>query len=112
MSEKDISKMGMLSQLVFITLIGVTISQSCMPTNWNYAWVKVGKAWFTHLKVPRTWLEQVCEVKSSKTFLWNKNLANKIFIDISIKNETNNFHKGVLSLTICFHNSENFDGFK
>ena len=112
MSEKDISKMGMLSQLVFITLIGVTISQSCMPTNWNYAWVKVGKAWFTHLKVPRTWLEQVCEVKSSKTFLWNKNLANKIFFNISIKNETNNFHKGVLSLTICFHNSENFDGFK
>ena len=51
--------MGMLSQLVFITLIGVIVSQSCMPTNWNYAWFKVGKAWFTQLKAKRTWLEQV-----------------------------------------------------
>ena len=55
--------MGMLSQLVFITLIGVIVSQSCMPTNWNYAWFKVGKAWFTHLKVQRTWLEQVRKVE-------------------------------------------------
>ena len=51
--------MGMLTQLVFITLIGFTVSQSCMPTNWNYAWVKIGKVWFTHLKATGTWLEQV-----------------------------------------------------
>ncbi|XP_066935279.1 type-2 ice-structuring protein-like [Clytia hemisphaerica] len=51
--------MGFLSQLLLISLIGVTLSQSCIPSNWNYAWVKVGKAWFTQLKVSRTWLQQV-----------------------------------------------------
>uniref|UniRef100_A0A7M5VFB6 C-type lectin domain-containing protein n=1 Tax=Clytia hemisphaerica TaxID=252671 RepID=A0A7M5VFB6_9CNID len=51
--------MRFLSQLVFITFIGLTVSQSCIPSNWNYAWVKVGKAWFTQLKVARTWLGQV-----------------------------------------------------
>jgi len=41
----------------------LAVQGQCMPTNWNYAWFKVGKTWFTKIDVARPWLEQIKECK-------------------------------------------------
>ena len=34
---------------------------ACVPTNWNYPWMKVGDHWFTRLDTARPWHEQMVE---------------------------------------------------
>ena len=49
----------MLTTFALILTAVIGVQSSCVPTNWNYPWLKVGTAWFTKLDTPRPWYEQM-----------------------------------------------------